>query len=133
MDGQPQSIEPDEKGKKPSKAHLFDSERAREAGKKGGRPRKTEVEYQLEAEARKHASAAVDTLVSVMNNTKAPAPARVTAANSILDRAYGKAKSHEDDGKNAPVQINIIRYDANDHAPQPLEAEAVSVQTLALS
>ena len=41
--------------------------------------------------ARQHTLAAVETLVSVMKDRKAPHSARVAAANGILDRGYGKA------------------------------------------
>ena len=41
--------------------------------------------------ARSHTRTALNVLVGVMRNTKAPAPARIAAANSILDRGWGKA------------------------------------------
>ncbi len=42
--------------------------------------------------ARSHSPAALRTLVGIMNKRNAPASARVAAANSILDRAWGKAE-----------------------------------------
>ena len=44
--------------------------------------------------ARQHTRAAVETLVSVMEDRKAPHSARVAAANSLLDRGWGKATQH---------------------------------------
>ena len=44
--------------------------------------------------ARQHTLAAVETLVSVMEDRKAPHSARVAAANSLLDRGHGKAVQH---------------------------------------
>lgn len=44
--------------------------------------------------ARVHTDAALKTLVGVMNQPEAPAAARVSAANSILDRGWGKAEQH---------------------------------------
>ncbi len=44
--------------------------------------------------ARQHTLAAVGTLVSVMEDLKAPHSARVAAANSLLDRGHGKATQH---------------------------------------
>ncbi len=44
--------------------------------------------------ARQHTLAAVDTLVSVMEDLKAPHSARVAAANGLLDRGHGKATQH---------------------------------------
>jgi hypothetical protein len=40
--------------------------------------------------ARSHTSTALNVLVAVMRNTKATPPARVAAANAILDRGWGK-------------------------------------------
>ncbi len=44
--------------------------------------------------ARQHTLAAVETLVSVMEDLKAPHSARVAAANGLLDRGHGKATQH---------------------------------------
>jgi hypothetical protein len=44
--------------------------------------------------AREHTSKAVETLVSIMTNQKAAPAARVSAANSLLDRGYGKPPQH---------------------------------------
>ena len=41
--------------------------------------------------ARSHTRTALNVLVGVMRSTKAPAPARIAAANAILDRGWGKA------------------------------------------
>lgn len=41
--------------------------------------------------ARQHTVEAVNTLVSIMKNKKAPAAARVSAAGVILDRGFGRA------------------------------------------
>lgn len=40
--------------------------------------------------ARKYTTQAIATLVEVMGDDKQPAPARVSAANALLDRGYGK-------------------------------------------
>lgn len=44
--------------------------------------------------ARLHTKAAIETMVSVMNDTAAPASARITASQGILDRGYGKPTQH---------------------------------------
>ncbi len=54
--------------------------------------------------ARQHTKAAVETLVSVMENPNAPHSARVAAANGILDRGYGKAVQH--------IEAEISIYDS---------------------
>lgn len=40
--------------------------------------------------ARSHTDAALNALLSVMNQSESPPAARVAAANSILDRGWGK-------------------------------------------
>lgn len=40
--------------------------------------------------ARDHAEAALNTLVTIATDGKAPAAARVSAASAVLDRGYGK-------------------------------------------
>lgn len=42
--------------------------------------------------ARTHTAAAVRTLVGIMNQRKAPAAARVSAAQALLDRGWGKPR-----------------------------------------
>ena len=44
--------------------------------------------------ARAHTGEAIDTLVSIMANAKAAPAARVSAANALLDRGYGKPPQH---------------------------------------
>ena len=44
--------------------------------------------------ARAHTGAAIETLVSIMANPKAAPAARVSAANALLDRGYGKPPQH---------------------------------------
>jgi hypothetical protein len=42
--------------------------------------------------ARTHTAQALTTLVAIMANADAPATARVSAANAVLDRAWGKPR-----------------------------------------
>jgi Family of unknown function (DUF5681) len=58
------------------------------SGNPGGRPR---ASHSIQELARKHTIQALDVLVQIMLNEKAPPNARVAAANTLLDRAYGKA------------------------------------------
>ncbi len=60
--------------------------------------------------ARKHTLAAVETLVSVMEDLKAPHSARVAAANGLLDRGHGKATQH--------IEAEISVYDSLSFAEQ---------------
>jgi len=41
--------------------------------------------------ARRHSKAAVKTLAAIMNDEEGPATARVSAAQALLDRGWGKA------------------------------------------
>jgi hypothetical protein len=45
--------------------------------------------------ARAHTGEAVQTLVSIMTDRKAAPAARVSAANALLDRGYGKPPQHQ--------------------------------------
>jgi len=53
--------------------------------------------------ARQHTEAAIETLVEIMTDGDAQASARLTAANSLLDRGWGKAGQH--------TEISVDVYD----------------------
>jgi hypothetical protein len=57
------------------------------SGNPGGRPK---VLGDVQELARQQSPEAINTLVAIMQNEKAPPAARVAAANSLLDRGYGK-------------------------------------------
>ena len=59
-----------------------------QSGNPGGRPR--EVGHVREL-ARQRTEKAVETLATIMEDAKAPAAARVTAAQALLDRGWGRA------------------------------------------
>lgn len=66
--------------------------------------------------ARAHTETAIRTLASIMTKGDAPEAARVSAANSLLDRGWGKATQPiSGDGDGSPLKIVIERY-ANDKA-----------------
>jgi hypothetical protein len=51
---------------------------------------------EIRSAARSHTEAALNCLVGIMGQTDAPPAARVSAANSLLDRGWGKAEAkHE--------------------------------------
>jgi hypothetical protein len=58
--------------------------------------------------ARSHTGAALRVLVAVMRNTKATPPARVAAANAILDRGWGKPTQSLGNDDNALELIHRI-------------------------
>ena len=55
--------------------------------------------------ARSHTRTALNVLVGVMRNTKAPAPARIAAANAILDRGWGKATQAIENGDGSALEL----------------------------
>ena len=59
-----------------------------QSGNPNGRPK---VVAEVQALARENTAEALQTLVEVMQNADTPPAARVSAANSLLDRGYGKA------------------------------------------
>jgi hypothetical protein len=70
-----------------------------QSGNPGGRSKSTvkitredgtEVELTITELAREHSPTAIQTLVDIMKSATSPAAARVSAANSILERAFGK-------------------------------------------
>jgi len=64
------------------------------AGRKTGVPNK--VSRELREVARQYTEEAVDALVRVLRDKKAPASATVAAATAILDRGHGKPTQHID-------------------------------------
>ena len=55
--------------------------------------------------ARSHTRSALNVLVAVMRNTKATPPARVAAANAILDRGWGKATQPIENGDDGALEL----------------------------
>jgi hypothetical protein len=55
--------------------------------------------------ARSHTRTAVNVLVGIMRSKDATAAARVTAANAILDRGWGKATQTIDTSEDAPLEF----------------------------
>jgi Family of unknown function (DUF5681) len=75
-----------------------------QSGNPGGRPK---VVAEVRELARAHTGEAIETLVSIMTNTKSAPAARVSAANSLLDRGYGKPPQHitGEDGPSYVVRL----------------------------
>lgn len=67
--------------------------RRKGAGRKPGSPNKITVliKASLAETAKAYTAEAIATLVEIMTNPFHPAAARATCANSLLDRAHGKA------------------------------------------
>jgi Family of unknown function (DUF5681) len=62
-----------------------------QSGNPGGRPK---VLAEVKELAREHTAEAIETLVSIMTDPKSAPAARVSAANALLDRGYGRPPQH---------------------------------------
>jgi Family of unknown function (DUF5681) len=72
------------------------------SGNPGGRPK---VIGEVQALAREHTKGAIETLSTIMCDEGAPAAARISAANALLDRAYGRAAQTIDTAvTNKPIE-----------------------------
>ena len=60
--------------------------------------------------ARSHTGTALNVLVGVMRNTRAPPPSRIAAANAVLDRGWGKAAQAIENGDGGALEL-IHRID----------------------
>lgn len=88
------------------------------SGNPGGRPKAV---MDVVLAARTHSSAAIRTLAAIMGDAEAPPAARAMAANSLLDRGWGK-----------PVQpMGLAANDPTTMTDDELEAIASSGRTIA--
>ena len=65
----------------------------------------TKTITEIRSMARSHTRTAINVLVGVMRNTKAPPPARIAAANAILDRGWGKATQPIENGEDGALEL----------------------------
>jgi hypothetical protein len=90
------------------------------SGNPGGKPKNPAkiVERKILADikglAREYAPQAIKTLKGIMANPKAPANARVSAASTILDRAYGKAPQSMDVNGNVTFTLEQLVLQARE-------------------
>ena len=81
------------------------------SGNPGGRPK---VLSDVQELARQRSPEAINTLFKIMQNEKAPTAARVVAANSLLDRGYGKPTQ--------PISQTLTKIDPNTMSDAELAA-----------
>lgn len=70
---------------------------------------------EIKALAKKHSKAAIKVLAAIMNQADGPATARVSAAQALLDRGWGKAAqpvAGEDGGAAVLARIERVIVDA---------------------
>ncbi len=72
-----------------------------QSGNPSGRPK---IIAEVRALARAHTETAIEALVEIVGNAKAPPAARVSAANALLDRGYGRPESRIDATIESPTQ-----------------------------
>ena len=60
---------------------------------------------EIKSLARSHTEAAINCLAGIMNKDSAPESARVAAANSLLDRGWGKATQPISGDEENPLRI----------------------------
>ena len=82
--------------------------------------RKTRME--IRSLARIHTRTAINVLVGVMRSKDATATARVSAANAILDRGWGKAAQAIETGDNGALELihrieRVIVHPENPDSP----------------
>lgn len=64
--------------------------------------------------ARAHTATAIRTLVSIMNQKKAPPAARVSAASAILDRGWGKPAQAITGEDGQPLVVKFVSINDED-------------------
>jgi HEAT repeat protein len=84
---------------------------AQRGGKRPGAGRKkgvvSEAKRALASIAQEHAETALNVLIDIAKSTTATDSARVSAANSILDRGYGKPPQAVTGADGGPVEIQV--------------------------
>ena len=76
-------------------------------------PRKAKAVTDIKSLARQHTDKAIASLAGIMNQPKAPAAARVAAAQALLDRGWGKALQPTDNKHNVTgkIEIEMVKTD----------------------
>lgn len=82
------------------------------SGNPGGRPKEVAEVREL---ARQKTTQAVDTLTEIMQDVNAPAAARVSAANALLDRGFGRPQQGVALTGDEENPIALTRVDAPDY------------------
>jgi hypothetical protein len=73
-----------------------------------GRTKQPKTSAEVRAIAREHTVGAIETLVKVHKNPKAPFPARVAAAEAILSRGWGRPSGDFEGGE--ALVIKVVKF-----------------------
>jgi len=79
-------------------------------GQSGNPAGRAKENPELKALAREHTADAIKTLVEIMRSSRTPAVARVSAANALLDRGWGKATQPVGGDDGGPLTIVFKEY-----------------------
>jgi len=79
--------------------------------------------------ARSHTRTAVNVLVGIIRSKDATAAARVSAANAILDRGWGKAAQQMENGKDGALVHRIERWIVHPEHGQSENGECVQADS----
>ena len=79
---------------------------------------------EIKALAKKHSKAAIKVLAAIMNQADGPATARVSAAQALLDRGWGKAAQPLENGDDGALELihrieRVIVHPENVHPENP--------------
>jgi hypothetical protein len=74
-------------------------------GQSGNPSGRLKVVGEIRALAREHTQVALEALVEIVKNKKAPPAARVAAATHLLDRAYGRPETKIEIEPRAPPEV----------------------------
>ena len=85
-----------------------------------GKVKMTKSVTEIRSLARSHTRTAINVLVGIMRSKDATAAARVTAANAILDRGWGKANQAIEIGDDGALELihrieRVIVHPENSH------------------
>ncbi|MBR0560060.1 DUF5681 domain-containing protein [Neokomagataea anthophila] len=101
---------PQNSGAKPRKMPVGRPFKKGQSGNPGGLPKNMREVIAL---ARSHTTTAIEALAEIAGNKTAPESARVSAANSLLDRAWGKPKDTVEiqgqDGAPLGLVVTMVR------------------------
>ena len=87
------------------------------------------IKKDLRQLARTHTATAVKTLVGIMRSPKAQGSARIAAANSLLDRGWGKAvQPHAGADGESPIRVENVTVAYVDAEPQPRHTNGEDIQ-----
>jgi hypothetical protein len=82
-----------------------DDEAAVPARRVSRRPSTPRTLTEIRSLARSHTRTAINILVGIMRSTDATPAARVSAANAILDRGWGKAAQTLENGEDSALEL----------------------------